>query len=163
MDQNRTELEKKIVAAGSPEEIERILNDAGEKITAEEAQQLFEKVKSRAADKEVSLDELDAVSGGYNRNWILEGCAATVECRSWCWVNGSWCWSNDACSSYEVVYSRGPDKDYCCPICGAVATPVHRDYDPLPAGFNWGLFCRNHGYILHRYYDDKDIQFGFTL
>ena len=47
MDQNRTELEKKIVAAGSPEEIERILNDAGEKITAEEAQQLFEKVKSR--------------------------------------------------------------------------------------------------------------------
>ena len=106
MDQNRTELEKKIVAAGSPEEIERILNDAGEKITAEEAQQLFEKVKSRAADKEVSLDELDAVSGGYNRNWILEGCAATVECRSWCWVNGSWCWSNDACSSYEVVYSR---------------------------------------------------------
>ena len=104
MDQNRTELEKKIVAAGSPEEIERILNDAGEKITAEEAQQLFEKVKSRAAD-----------------------------------------------------------KDYCCPICGAVATPVHRDYDPLPAGFNWGIFCRNHGYILHRYYDDKDIQFGFTL
>ena len=69
MDQNRTELEKKIVAAGSPEEIERILNDAGEKITAEEAQQLFEKVKSRAAD-----------------------------------------------------------KDYCCPICGAVATPVHRTF-----------------------------------
>ena len=36
MDQNRTELEKKIVAAGSPEEIERILNDAGEKITAKQ-------------------------------------------------------------------------------------------------------------------------------
>ena len=42
MDQNRTELEKKIVAAGSPEEIERILNDAGEKITAEEAQGFFQ-------------------------------------------------------------------------------------------------------------------------
>ena len=44
-----------------------------------------EPAKRRAQDgKELSLDELETVSGGEDRNWLKEGCAATVEAGSWC-------------------------------------------------------------------------------
>ena len=105
------------MAAGSPEEIERILNDAGEKITAEEAQQLFEKAKSRAADKEVSLDELEAVGGGMeDRDFLEEGCAATVEPHSWCG-------SNDWCFLFSVVYTHNVIRY--CSICGGKSYRIY--------------------------------------
>ena len=64
MDQNKKELEQKIAAAGSPQELQRILNDAGEKIGPEDAAKLFEKLQNRKADGgELSPDELEAVSG----------------------------------------------------------------------------------------------------
>ena len=40
------------------------MKDAGEEVTAEEAKKLFEKVQAQTADKELSQDELEAVSGG---------------------------------------------------------------------------------------------------
>ena len=42
-----------------------------------------EPAKRRAQDgKELSLDELETVSGGEDRNWLKEGCAATAEAGS---------------------------------------------------------------------------------
>ena len=46
-------------------------------------------------EKILSQDELEAVSGG--RDWMAEGCAATVEA-------GSSCWGTDACSGINVHY-----------------------------------------------------------
>ena len=88
----REELKKKTLAAASAEEVMEIVRAAGEEITAEEAKQFFETLKKSQADQELSLDELEAVSGGQKwgngvwvRDYSTEGCAATVEPSSNCW------------------------------------------------------------------------------
>ena len=107
---NREELKKKALEAASAEEIMEILKAAGEEITAEEAAQFFEKAQAKKTDKELSLDELEAVSGGADRNWVTEGCAATVE-------YGSWCDSTDRCIYWDVTYDFQPTS-MLCPNCG---------------------------------------------
>ena len=107
---DREELKKKALEAASAEEIMEILKAAGEEITAEEAAQLFEKAQAKKTDKELSLDELEAVSGGADRNWVTDGCAATVE-------YGSWCDSNDRCIYWDVTYDFQPTSTL-CPNCG---------------------------------------------
>ena len=106
----REELKKKTLAAASAEEIMEILKAAGEEITAEEAAQLFEKVQAKKTGKELSLDEMEAVSGGADRNWVTDGCAATVE-------YGSRCDSNDKCIYWDVTYDFQPTSTL-CPNCG---------------------------------------------
>ena len=96
--------------AANAEEVMEIVRAAGEEITAEEAAQLFEKAQAKKTDKELSLDELEAVSGGADRNWVTEGCAATVE-------YGSWCDSNDRCIYWDVTYDFQPTPTL-CPNCG---------------------------------------------
>ena len=54
--------------AASAEEIMEIMKAAGEEITAEAATQLFEKTQAKKTDRELSLDELEAVSGGSDRD-----------------------------------------------------------------------------------------------
>ena len=87
-----------------------IMKAAGEEITAEAAAQLFEKAQAKKSDRELSLDELEAVSGGADRNWVTEGCAGTVE-------YGSWCDSNDKCIVWDVTYDFQP-TGHLCPNCG---------------------------------------------
>ena len=106
----REELKKKTLAAASAEEIMEIMKAAGEEITAEEAAQLFEKVQAKKTGKELSLDEMEAVSGGADRNWVTDGCAATVE-------YGSRCDSNDKCIYWDVTYDFQPTSTL-CPNCG---------------------------------------------
>ena len=106
----REELKKKAMKAASAEELMEIVQAAGEEITAEEAAQLFEKAQAKKTDKELSLDELEAVSGGSDRNWVTDGCAATVE-------YGSWCGLNDDCCEWWVTYDFGPTSTL-CPNCG---------------------------------------------
>ena len=107
---DREELKKKALEAASAEEIMEIMKAAGEEITAEAAAQLFEKAQAKKTDKELSLDELEAVSGGADRNWVTDGCAATVE-------YGSWCDSNDKCIVWDVTYEFQP-TGHLCPNCG---------------------------------------------
>ncbi|MBQ9251295.1 MAG: Nif11-like leader peptide family natural product precursor [Clostridia bacterium] len=59
----------------------------------------------------VELDEadMDRAAGG-SRDWIKQGCAATVEA-------GSRCWSNDFCIILNVEYSHEPTCEE-CPKCG---------------------------------------------
>ena len=61
---DREELKKKAMEAASAEEVMEIVRAAGEEITAEEAASFFKAVQERKADKELALDELEAVSGG---------------------------------------------------------------------------------------------------
>lgn len=84
----------------------------------------LEELKSKAAEREtrkLSVDELDAVSGG-SRNWASYGCQATVE-------DGSWCWSNDSCWYDDVVYEDF-DASQKCP-----AYPGRHHYDQTDTEF----------------------------
>lgn len=137
---DREELEKKAIEAASAEEVMEIVRAAGEEITAEEAASFFKAVQERKADKELALDELEAVSGG--RDWVTEGCAATVEWDSDCWgVDGG-------CLAIHYTYSREPTTDDRCPKCGA-RVYLEGKYGVSTGflqGYTWKEFiCRNCG------------------
>ena len=108
------ELKAKLLAAKSAEEAAALVKAAGQELTEEEAAKLWEEIERVSDGRQLSKDELGVVSGG-SRNWITEGCAATVE-------DGSSCWGTDACSGINVHYElfnaeskcpnyTGPHKD----------------------------------------------------
>ena len=104
------ELKKKLneaLAACKPEEyaekLSALAQEAGFDFTSEEFRE------NQMQIQEVSDEELDAVSGG--RNWLKEGCSATVE-------PGSWCWTDDACFIWDTVYTNKPTCY--CSKCGGV-------------------------------------------
>ena len=108
----REELKKKTLAAASAEEIMEIMKAAGEEITAEEAERFYEKVQDKKTDRELSLDELEAVAGGEDRDWLRDGCAATVE-------GGSDCYGTDMCGLWPVTYEHRPTR-HKCSVCGGI-------------------------------------------
>ena len=67
-------------------------------------------------DFELSADELEAINGGTDRDYLVSGCAATVEV-------GSTCASNDACAACEVSYENKPVK--ICKKCGGKMRHPH--------------------------------------
>ena len=114
------ELKKKLLAAQSAEEVAELVKADGQELTAEDNERIWEEItKRREKDvRTLSLDELEAVSGGSEyRNWPVDGCAASVE-------PDSMCWSNDACSVSEVEYTDPPIDNIgiwdvsTCPDCG---------------------------------------------
>ena len=137
---DRNELKKKAMEAASAEEVMEIVRAAGEEITAEEAKQFFEKVQERKTDKALSLDELEAVSGG--RDWVTEGCAATVEWDSDCWG------ADGGCIVVHYTYTREPTTSDRCPKCGA-RVYLEGKYGVSTGflqGYTWKEFiCRNCG------------------
>ena len=107
------ELKAKLLAAKCADEAAALVKADGQEITAEDAARLWEEItKHRAQEgKELSVDELDSVSGGYDRDYLTDGCAATVE-------PGSWCWSDDYCYEFDVTYYNHPMGH--CEKCGGV-------------------------------------------
>ena len=103
------ELQTKLNGAKSLDEVKDILTAAGDEGAEylEDANRIWEEIEHHRneGDKELDLDELDAVSGGAIRNWLTEGCAATCE-------PGSTCWTNDKCSIVQVKYDYF-QEDYC--------------------------------------------------
>ena len=82
------------------DEVKNALANAGEEFVDVDAGRVYEALKRKLEKNEkLDLDELDAVAGGYDRNWWVDGCAATCE-------SDSWCWSNDWCNSFEVTYQE---------------------------------------------------------
>ena len=81
------ELKTKLIEAKSAEEVAEVLQAAGQVATAEEAAHLWEIIKRdrEVSSKELSPDELAAFSAGEDRDWLRDGCAATVEGGSDCW------------------------------------------------------------------------------
>ena len=104
----KEELKPKLLQAKSAEEGAGLLKNAG--MDESKAGQIWNESSSHRKDKELSLDELETVSGGADRDWLKEGCAATVEA-------GSWCGTNDSCVWIDVQYDHPPVKDP-CPQCG---------------------------------------------
>ncbi len=101
------ELKEKIMNAQSAEEVAALLKPSG--VDEALATQIWSEISTHRDDKELSPDELDAIAGGADRDWLTDGCAATVE-------PGSWCGSNDACHKWDVVYDHKPSKNT-CPVC----------------------------------------------
>ena len=105
------ELKAKLFAAESAEEAAGLVKSDGQEITPEDAARLWaeiEKLRDQNG-KALSMDELEAVSGGADRDWTTDGCAATVEPHSWCD-------SNDGCIWNEVTYDNEPIA--LCDNCG---------------------------------------------
>ena len=109
---DRNELKKKAMEAASAEEIMEIMKAAGEEITAEEAERFYEKVHDKKTDRELSPDEMAAVAGGEDRDWLRDGCAATVEA-------GSDCYGTDMCGLWPVTYEHRPTR-HKCSVCGGI-------------------------------------------
>ena len=101
------ELKKKLLAAGSEQELKEMLEASGAEATAEQTAWLFKELTDEKEGKELSLDELEAVSGGL-RNWWTEGCYATVEYYSHCE------WSVDNCVYIYHCYHNAPIKRCSC-------------------------------------------------
>lgn len=105
-------LKAKLPAAQSAEKAAALVKADGQELTLRDAAQLLKEIQKgwEQDGKELSLDELETVSGGADRDWLKEGCAATVEA-------GSWCGTNDSCVWIDVQYDHPPVKDP-CPQCG---------------------------------------------
>ena len=97
------ELKDRLVDAKNLEEVNDIVKDNPE-LDAERIWQEIERHESSRNEK-LDLNELDAVSGGSDRDWKKDGCAATCE-------YGSWCGSNDYCHIWDVTYDN---FWVCCP------------------------------------------------
>ena len=116
------ELKTKLLAAQDVNEVTALLKAEGQGISPEDAERLWEEIfRKREKDgKELSLDELEAVSGG--RDYEKEGCAATVE-------PDSWCWSDDECFLDEVFSQHPPRKKLCPPLRPRYChVPVHASF-----------------------------------
>lgn len=125
------ELKSRLLAAQSAEEAAAMMKEGGQEITPEETAHLWEEIKKvrEQEGKALSVDELDAVSGGKDRDWVKDGCAATVE-------YGSWCSSNDMCYTWDVTYKNQPIS-LTCPKCGMF---LYEDLSRPPKVDKWGLF-----------------------
>ncbi|MBQ9900871.1 MAG: hypothetical protein IJM51_00575 [Clostridia bacterium] len=84
------------------------------------------------------MDELEAVSGGADRDWAKDGCAATVEAESWCR-------SNDWCKYWDVTYDNEPVGSH-CPVCGTYLYIEKTEYDPASGDDIYYYRCKNCGY-----------------
>lgn len=119
-----TELKIKLLAAKSAEEVTKLVKDEGQEITSEDAAEIWTEITkyNEQEGKELSLDELEAVAGGAirNRDYLKEGCAATVEPHSRCWG------TDGGCLAINVDYTNWP-CDTRCPKCGRYTHPV-RNY-----------------------------------
>lgn len=87
----------KLNEANSLEEVEDIIKDDPEL----DAKRVYEEITRHRSNKaeKLDLEELDSVSGGADRDWMKQGCAATCE-------YDSWCGSNDFCYIFDVTYDR---------------------------------------------------------
>ena len=129
------EQKSKLMLAESIDEIRDIITKAGGEISTEDAEQLWNELKQmkESLGQEIDDDEMDAVAGGADMDWVKDGCAATCEYESWCS-------SNDYCISFSVTYDNFWKT---CPG----GTP--HDYRWL--GLRAGWVCKKCGYQLLPY------------
>ena len=123
------QIKEKLSQAANEDEVRAILSDTPEL----DPKRVWKEIEAHRSNKSEKLDlnELDAVSGGADRDWKKDGCAATCE-----WT--SWCWSNDYCAFFDVTYDN---FWVCCP-------------DGQPHVFNNDAVCTRCGYAANCDGDD---------
>ena len=134
-------LKSRLLGAENAEQAADILKKAGQAATPEDIAHLWDEIGSYRKDKALSLDELESVSGGADRDWLTDGCAATVEA-------GSWCGSNDSCYEWDVTYDHYPVKNL-CPICGInlYLDHVKRHHHPGEGDDTYFYRCNKCGHV----------------
>lgn len=110
MTQISKEVTAKLVTAKNYEEAMKILADNGLTLTDEELATINKEFDALPSEGELSVDELEAISGGW-RDWLTEGCYATVEANSTC------AYSNDNCLIVYHHYDHGPYPFQWCNKC----------------------------------------------
>ena len=126
------ELIAKLKKAQSLEEVTELLKaDSQDEAQAEKIWGELARIHEEA-DQDLSLDELEAVSGG-GRNAMTEGCADTVKANDPCFFSDAcgFAWNNyDVLPSERrcpnddsVLYEDGPANCYRCPKCGGIWNP----------------------------------------
>lgn len=139
-------MKEKIKKAQSAEEVAVLLRPSG--VDEVMATQIWNELSGYLDDKQLSVDELESISGGADRDWLSDGCAATVKAESWCG-------SNDSCHLWDVTYDHEPVK-LICPKCGINLYLDHVDYAHFvgndPKGFDtYHYRCKKCGYnIVHK-------------
>ena len=90
-------MKKKLINAKDIAEVRSILPG----LSASDCESLWAEMERHrsSASERLDLDELDSVSGGADRDWVEDGCAATCE-------PSSWCASNDFCVAFSVTYDN---------------------------------------------------------
>lgn len=106
------ELRSKLLNADSIEKVRELLSGTGEEYSPEEIERIWQEIEHHrpGGKRKLDEDEMDAVAGGgsvKDRNWYIDGCAATCE-------KESWCWSNDWCSCFEVTYAEFSANHWKC-------------------------------------------------
>ena len=130
------ELKKKLLVARSAGEVASLLKESG--MDDSIAEQLWKEINAHRDDRELSPDELEALSGGADRDWAKDGCASTVEAESWCR-------SNDWCKYWDVTYDNEPVGAH-CPVCGTYLYIEKTEYDPATGDDISYYRCKNCGY-----------------
>ena len=136
MENRNEELRTKVMKAQSADEVADLLREAGTDEAL--AEQIWNEMSSHKENEELSLDELNAVSGGADRDWIKDGCAASVE-------PNSWCKSNDGCWYWDVTYSHEP-ANVKCPNCGINLYVAKVRYATNPSDDETCYKCKNCNY-----------------
>ena len=97
---SKNELKERLLAAKNLEEVKNLLKSR----TDFNAERVWDEIKRHRSNmsEKLDLNELDAVSGGFDRDWLKDGCAATCEISSWCG-------SNDWCQVWDVTYDHFGD------------------------------------------------------
>lgn len=135
------ELKARLLKAGSEEEAAEIAKESGAELSAEEVRQLCSEIRNSTGAREVSVDELEAASGGADRDWVRDGCASTVE-------YGSWCGSNDKCMLISVTYDNMV-TDKKCPKCGG--TMYNYDAMGHDGRKTWFYKCTGCGTVMNNH------------
>ena len=136
------ELKSRLRKARSAEEACALLKEEG--ADAPLAERIWNEISAGREDKQLSLDELEAVSGGdskKDRDWLKDGCAATVE-------PNSDCWGTDYCHKWPVTYEHRPVADP-CPQCGG---PMYYSWTEVESRFvgYYHYLCVNCGSELRK-------------
>ena len=92
------ELKKKLLGADSQEEVKALL---GDEVTEEDVTKVWKEIEAHKAAPElekVDDDELEAISGGADRDYLKDGCLSTTD--------NDWCWVSDNCLKNWTTYSN---------------------------------------------------------
>ena len=134
--EKREELMGILLQARSAEEAAELLKEVG--VDAPQAERIWNEISAFRDDKELSIDELEAVSGGVEqRDYWGQGCAATVE-------SGSDCWGTDGgCSVHNIEYKHMPNGF--CPDCGRpyCVNEINSSLIGLHRKTTWCYYCNS--------------------
>ena len=129
-----------LLAAKGEDEVKAILADNGLTVTDEDFAQIMAEIEAMPADGELSIDELEAISGGW-RDWLTEGCYSTVEADSWC------AYSSDMCLAVYHHYDHEPYRFQWCHNCGSQMGHYSLEKKPGSSSYSYKVKCPKCGAV----------------